>query len=145
MIIYAVSLAAQKCWNVCSKFYQRIAKNFSAFYFFCNLSCREPQSYIAICFSELFFFFDCSKTSIISFAKNEIMKFWDNCHNFYYLGEKNKSRRHLPHLSKLTSLFSKNMSKFRANNHFYLCSYFTLSFEKIISNTFAIKSIDFLN
>ena len=34
-----------------------------------------------------------------------------------FLG-KNRSRRHLPLLSKLTSLFSKTMSKFRANNHF---------------------------
>ena len=45
-------------------------------------------------------------------------EFWDNSHNFYYFGKKIRSRRHLPYLSKLTIVFSKNMSKFRENNHF---------------------------
>ena len=45
-------------------------------------------------------------------------EFWDNSHNFYYFGKKIRSRRHFPHLPKLTILFSKNKSKFRANNHF---------------------------
>ena len=38
--------------------------------------------------------------------------------NKKFLGKQIKSRRHLPHLLKLTNLFSKNMSKLRANNHF---------------------------
>ena len=46
------------------------------------------------------------------------MKFWDNSHNFYYFGKKIRSRCHSPHLPKFTNLFSENMSKFRANNHF---------------------------
>ena len=128
-----------------ANFIRGLRKTFQLF-FFSVISVAESRSFILrFAFQNFFFFFNCSKISIIFFAKNEIMKFWDNCHNFYYLGEKNKSRRHLPYLSKLTSLFSKHMSKFRANNHFYLSSYFNLRFEKIISNTFAIKSIGFLN
>ena len=38
--------------------------------------------------------------------------------NKKFLGKQIESRRHLPHLLKLTNLFSKNMSKLRANNHF---------------------------
>ena len=37
---------------------------------------------------------------------------------FTILGKKIGSRRHLPYLSKLTNLFSKNMSKFIVKNHF---------------------------
>ena len=62
-------------------------------------------------------FFDCSKFSIIFFEKKN-MKFWDNYHNFYYFWKTIRSRLHLPNLSMLTSLFSKNMSKCRANDHF---------------------------
>ena len=75
-------------------------------------------------FSFLFFFFDCSRfyfyLFIYLFWKK--MKFWDHSDNFYYFGEKIRSRRHLPHLSKLTNLFSKNMSRFRANNLFLFYS-----------------------
>ena len=46
------------------------------------------------------------------------MKFWNNSLNFYYFGDKIRSRRHLPHLLKLANLFLKNVSKFRKNNHF---------------------------
>ena len=37
---------------------------------------------------------------------------------FTILEKKIRPRRHLPHLLKLTDLFLKNMSTFRANNHF---------------------------
>ena len=72
-----------------------------------------------------FFFFDCSKFYFYLFIYIFIlkkMKFWDHSDNFYYFGKKIRSRRHLPHLSKLTNLFSKNMSRFRANNHFLFYS-----------------------
>ena len=58
---------------------------------------------------------------------------------FTILGKKIRSTRHLPHLSKIINLFLKYMSKIRANNHF------TLRFKKMISDTFAMKTIDFLN
>ena len=72
-------------------------------------------------------------------------EFWDNSHNFYYFGKKIRSRPYFLHLSKLTNIFSKNMSKFRANIFLYLCSYFILRLKKMIPDTFAMKSIDFLN
>ena len=73
-------------------------------------------------------FFERSKFSIIFFLKK--MKFWDNSHNFYYFGKKIRSRRHFPHLPKLTILFSKNKSKFRANNHFLFVLIFYSQVEK---------------
>ena len=47
------------------------------------------------------------------------MKFRGNFHKFCYFGEKNYTRSHLPNLSKLRHFYLKNMSKFRANNHFW--------------------------
>ena len=87
-----------------------------------------------LCLRNCFFY---SKFSIIFFWKK--MKFWDNSLNLYYFGEKIRSRRHLSHLSKFTNRFLKNMSKFRANNHFWFGFIFSLIFY-----FFAMKSIDFL-
>ena len=56
-----------------------------------------------------------------------------------------RSRRHLAHLSQLTSLFWKIWVNLEQVIIFYLRSYFTLRFKKMISDTFAMKSIDFLN
>ena len=39
--------------------------------------------------------------------------------NFVILGKKIRSRSHVPDLSKLRHFYLKNMSKFRANNHFW--------------------------
>ena len=60
------------------------------------------------------------------------MKFWINPQNFYYFEKKkkNRSRRHFPRFSKLTSFFSKNMSKFRANNHLLFVLIFYSQFQK---------------
>ena len=91
---------------------------------------------------ELFFFRLQQVFNYLFFKK---MKFWDNSHNFYYFGKKIRSRPYFLHLSKLTNIFSKNMSKFRANIFLYLCSYFILRLKKMIPDTFAMKSIDFLN
>ena len=64
---------------------------------------------------------------------------------FTCFGKKIRFRRHLSHLLKLTNLFSKNMSKFRANNHVLFVLIFYSQIKKMISDTFAMKSIDFLN
>ena len=66
-----------------------------------------------------FFFFLTAENFQLILKK---MKFWDNSYDFYYFGEKigPVSRRHLSHLSMLTSLFTENISKFRVNNHFLL-------------------------
>ena len=68
--------------------------------------------------------------------------------NFVILGKKIRSRSHLPHLSKLRNFFWKNMSKFRANNHFWFVLIFCSRFKKKkkerkkISVTFAINAIE---
>ena len=66
-----------------------------------------------------FFFFLTAENFQLILKK---MKFWNNSYDFYYFGEKigPASRRHLSHLSMLTSLFTENISKFRVNNHFLL-------------------------
>ena len=69
-------------------------------------------------------------------------EFWDNSHNFYYFGKKIRSRRHFPHLPKLTILFSKNKSKFRANNHFLFVLIF---YSQVPKNDFWHFCYDFLN
>ena len=98
-----------------ANFIRGLRKTFQLFTF-SVISVAESHSLILIIF--FFFFFLTAANFQLFFLKK--MKFWDNCYNFYHLEEDNRSRRHLPHLSKLTSLFWKNMSKFRANNHFVL-------------------------
>ena len=62
-------------------------------------------------------FFDCSKFSIIFFEKKK-WNFGIITITFTIFEKQFRSRLHLPNLSMLTSLFSKNMSKCRANDHF---------------------------
>ena len=69
--------------------------------------------------------------------------------NFVILGKKIRSRSHLPDLSKLRHFYLKNMSKFRANNHFWFVLIFYSRLKKKkpkktqkISVTFAINAIE---
>ena len=86
--------------------------------------------FAACCLKDLFLFLFFFTTANLQLFFGKKMKFWDNSHNFYHFGKKIKSRSHLRHLSRLTNLCSKNMIKFRANNHFLFVLVFYSQFQK---------------
>ena len=73
------------------------------------------------------------------------MKFWDSSHNFYYFGKKLGPDVIFPTCQGLQILFHKIWVNLEQIIIFYLCSYFTLRFKKMIFDTFIMKSIDFLS
>ena len=124
-LILTANFSVRLCWSLC---------NFKFF----------SYDWFLLFFHMDLFFFIAANFQLFFFLK---IKFWDNSHNFHYFGKKIRSRRHFPHLPKLTNLFSNNMSKFRANNHFSfaIIFYSQVKKKKMISDTFTMKNIDFLN